>query len=100
MTLTVVFALAAAFSNAVNLMTQHSASVGAPKREGLASGHLPGPAAAVAARRGRCGELVHLPGPRPPQRPAVSGPAPPRHRTGLRPGVASGLGPPGRRRRR
>jgi drug/metabolite transporter (DMT)-like permease len=29
----VVFALAAAFSNAVNLMTQHSASVGAPKRE-------------------------------------------------------------------
>ena len=33
MTLTVVFALAAAFSNAVNLMTQHSASVGAPKRE-------------------------------------------------------------------
>ena len=33
MTLTVVFALAAAFSNAVNLMTQHSASVAAPKRE-------------------------------------------------------------------
>jgi drug/metabolite transporter (DMT)-like permease len=33
MTLTVVFALAAAFSNAVNLMTQHSASTGAPKRE-------------------------------------------------------------------
>ena len=33
MTLTVVFALAAAFSNAVNLMTQHSASVSAPKRE-------------------------------------------------------------------
>ena len=33
MTLTVVFALAAAFSNAVNLMTQHSASAGAPKRE-------------------------------------------------------------------
>ena len=33
MTLTVVFALAAALSNAVNLMTQHSASVGAPKRE-------------------------------------------------------------------
>ena len=33
MTLTVVFALAAAFSNAVNLMTQHSASVGAPKQE-------------------------------------------------------------------
>ena len=33
MTLTVVFALAAAFSNAVNLMTQHSASVGAPERE-------------------------------------------------------------------
>ena len=33
MTLTVVFALAAAFSNAVNLLTQHSASVGAPKRE-------------------------------------------------------------------
>jgi drug/metabolite transporter (DMT)-like permease len=32
-TLAVVFALAAAFSNAVNLMTQHSASVGAPKRE-------------------------------------------------------------------
>ncbi len=33
MTLTVVFALAAAFSNAVNLLTQHSASVSAPKRE-------------------------------------------------------------------
>jgi drug/metabolite transporter (DMT)-like permease len=33
MTFTVVFALAAAFSNAVNLMTQHSASVGAPKQE-------------------------------------------------------------------
>ena len=33
MILAVVFALAAAFSNAVNLMTQHSASVGAPKRE-------------------------------------------------------------------
>jgi drug/metabolite transporter (DMT)-like permease len=33
MTLAVVFALAAAFSNAVNLMTQHSASTGAPKRE-------------------------------------------------------------------
>jgi drug/metabolite transporter (DMT)-like permease len=33
MTLAVVFALAAALSNAVNLMTQHSASVGAPKRE-------------------------------------------------------------------
>jgi drug/metabolite transporter (DMT)-like permease len=31
-TLAVVFALAAAFSNAVNLMTQHKASVGAPKR--------------------------------------------------------------------
>src|SRR5260370_37519336 len=31
--LTVVFALAAAFSNAVNVMTQHSASVAAPKRE-------------------------------------------------------------------
>jgi hypothetical protein len=33
MVLTVVFALAAAFSNAVNVMTQHSASVAAPKRE-------------------------------------------------------------------
>jgi uncharacterized membrane protein len=33
MTFTVVFALAAAFSNAVNLMTQHSASAGAPERE-------------------------------------------------------------------
>lgn len=33
MTLTVVFALAAAFANAVNLLTQHSASAGAPKRE-------------------------------------------------------------------
>src|SRR5208283_4125993 len=33
MTFTVVFALATAFSNAVNLMTQHSASAGAPKRE-------------------------------------------------------------------
>jgi drug/metabolite transporter (DMT)-like permease len=32
-TLAVVFALAAAFSNAVNLMTQHSASISAPKRE-------------------------------------------------------------------
>jgi drug/metabolite transporter (DMT)-like permease len=32
MTLAVMFALAAAFSNAVNLMAQHSASVGAPKR--------------------------------------------------------------------
>jgi drug/metabolite transporter (DMT)-like permease len=31
--LAVVFALAAAFSNAANLMTQHSASVAAPKRE-------------------------------------------------------------------
>jgi drug/metabolite transporter (DMT)-like permease len=33
MTLAVAFALAAAFCNAVNLMTQHSASTGAPKRE-------------------------------------------------------------------
>jgi drug/metabolite transporter (DMT)-like permease len=33
MTLAVVFALAAAFSNAVNLLSQHSASTGAPKRE-------------------------------------------------------------------
>jgi hypothetical protein len=33
MVLTVVFAVAAAFSNAVNVMTQHSASVAAPKRE-------------------------------------------------------------------
>ena len=33
MIFTVAFALAAAFSNAVNLMTQHSASVSAPKRE-------------------------------------------------------------------
>ncbi len=33
MTLTVVFALVAAFSNAVNLLTQHSASISAPKRE-------------------------------------------------------------------
>jgi hypothetical protein len=32
MILTVVFALAAAFSNALNLLTQHSASLGAPKR--------------------------------------------------------------------
>jgi drug/metabolite transporter (DMT)-like permease len=32
-TLAVVFALAAALSNAVNLMTQHSVSVGAPKRQ-------------------------------------------------------------------
>jgi hypothetical protein len=32
-TLTVVFALAAAFSNAVNLMTQHAASAGAPERK-------------------------------------------------------------------
>ena len=33
MTLVVVFALAAAFSNAVNLITQHKASIGAPRRE-------------------------------------------------------------------
>ena len=33
MTFAVVFALAAAFSNAVNLMTQHAASVGAPERQ-------------------------------------------------------------------
>src|ERR1700685_2701278 len=33
MTFTVAFALAAALSSAVNLMTQHSASAGAPKRE-------------------------------------------------------------------
>jgi drug/metabolite transporter (DMT)-like permease len=33
MTLAVVFAMAAAFCNAVNLMTQHSASTSAPKRE-------------------------------------------------------------------
>jgi drug/metabolite transporter (DMT)-like permease len=33
MILTVVFALAAAFSNALNLLTQHSASLGAPKRD-------------------------------------------------------------------
>ncbi len=33
MTLTVAFALAAALSSAVNLVTQHSASVGAPKQE-------------------------------------------------------------------
>ena len=34
MTITVVFALAAAFANAVNIMTQHSASVAAPARQG------------------------------------------------------------------
>lgn len=34
MTITVVFALAAAFANAVNMMTQHSASVTAPERQG------------------------------------------------------------------
>jgi drug/metabolite transporter (DMT)-like permease len=33
MFLTVVFAVVAAFSNAVNVMTQHAASIGAPKRE-------------------------------------------------------------------
>jgi drug/metabolite transporter (DMT)-like permease len=33
MLLTVVFALAAAFSNGVNVLTQHSASIAAPKRE-------------------------------------------------------------------
>jgi drug/metabolite transporter (DMT)-like permease len=33
MILTVVFAVAAAFSNAVNVITQHSASIAAPKRE-------------------------------------------------------------------
>ena len=33
MILAVVFALAAAFSNAVNLLTQHKASIGAPKKE-------------------------------------------------------------------
>jgi drug/metabolite transporter (DMT)-like permease len=33
MLLTVVFAVAAAFSNAVNVLTQHTASVGAPKQE-------------------------------------------------------------------
>ena len=33
MTITVAFALAAALSSAVNLMTQHAASAGAPKRE-------------------------------------------------------------------
>ncbi len=32
MTLVVVFALAAAFSNAVNLITQHKVSIGAPRR--------------------------------------------------------------------
>ena len=32
MTLAVVFALAAAFSSAVNLMTQHAASIGAPEQ--------------------------------------------------------------------
>jgi drug/metabolite transporter (DMT)-like permease len=34
MTVTVTFALAAAFANAVNIMTQHSASVTAPERHG------------------------------------------------------------------
>jgi drug/metabolite transporter (DMT)-like permease len=33
LTIAIVFALAAAFSNAANLMTQHSASIGAPKRQ-------------------------------------------------------------------
>src|SRR6516225_3046585 len=33
MILTVVYALAASFSNAVNVMTQHRASIGAPERE-------------------------------------------------------------------
>src|SRR5262249_28015866 len=33
MTLAVVFALAAAFSNAVNLLTQHAASIGAPEQK-------------------------------------------------------------------
>jgi drug/metabolite transporter (DMT)-like permease len=34
MTITIVFALAAAFANAVNIMTQHSASLTAPERQG------------------------------------------------------------------
>ena len=33
MVFTVVFALAAAFSNGANVITQHAASIGAPKRE-------------------------------------------------------------------
>src|SRR5262249_7731815 len=39
MTLAVVFALAAAFSNAVNLLTQHAASIGAPPHTKIS--HLP-----------------------------------------------------------
>jgi hypothetical protein len=34
MTLTVAFALAAAFSNAVSVLTQHAAGIGAPKIPG------------------------------------------------------------------
>jgi hypothetical protein len=71
MTLTVVFAMAAAFANAVNVMTQHSASAGAPKRE--KGWHL-------------VGYLFRQPlwllgwiGGRSPLRPAVRGPADPRH---------------------
>jgi hypothetical protein len=33
MLLTVVFAVAAAFSNGVNVLTQHTASIGAPRRD-------------------------------------------------------------------
>jgi hypothetical protein len=57
----VVFALAAAFSNAVNLMTQHSASVTAPNGRRAGGGPVPGPAAAVAARGCHWGGLVCLP---------------------------------------
>src|SRR5262249_34200042 len=63
--------------------------------EDLAPGRLPVPASAVAARGGRRGGLVCLPGPRAPQRPAVGGPARPGYRADLRPGAAAGVGPPG-----
>ena len=47
MILAVVFALAAAFSSAVNLLTQHIASVGAPKRAVLTVLGRAGPPAGV-----------------------------------------------------
>jgi hypothetical protein len=69
MILAVVFALAAAMANAINLMTQHKASIGAPRR---AKGwrlalYLPRQPLWL-PRRGRRSWLIRVPGAGPAQR--------------------------------
>ena len=98
MTVTIVFALAAALANAIHLMTQHTASVGVSKpAPQLGSGHLPDPSAPLAAGLGRRSGRICLPGDRTARRTALGGPVPPRHRVGLCLGPAQVLDPPAHR---